>query len=401
MRRETNPTGALITGLALMTLGTVPLPAHAHGGPPSTYDVLLGSGSVSLVTSHGFFSEDADWEWICEEATSADLAPSSARTPSRWLVGTNQGLNTSSEGCDWTLDPGLTDTFIVRVIQDVLEPNRAWIATQEGLWVMDGDQDAVLEMTPDLSLRHIGQRADGTLLLVGFDGTEPTALLGQQRIALPAKTGRIEVVSADSQGRFYVRFPAGFHDRLIRVSEDGAEVLLPKTQPIRDVRAMGNDLYVLYKEGVSWSSDDGVTWSEPQGDAITCLRETSDGIYACPPAMSPTALLYATTLDPDPAGWVWETALNFNQVTTNTCPVGTTAGNVCPYLWRDAGEELGAIPTEAHETSTVDGDEPAVSGHATSGCGATSGNRGPMGPAVLLTCLLSLALRPERSGAGD
>ena len=80
MRRETNPTSALITGLALMTLGTGPLPAHAHGGPPSTYDVLLGSGSVSLVTSHGFFSEDADWEWICEEATSADLAPSSARS---------------------------------------------------------------------------------------------------------------------------------------------------------------------------------------------------------------------------------------------------------------------------------------------------------------------------------
>ena len=82
MRRETNPTGALITGLALMTLGAGPLPAHAHGGPPSTYDVLLGSGSVSLVTSHGFFSEDADWAWICEEATSADLAPSSVRTVS-------------------------------------------------------------------------------------------------------------------------------------------------------------------------------------------------------------------------------------------------------------------------------------------------------------------------------
>lgn len=392
MRRETNPTGALITGLAFMTLGAGPLPAHAHGGPPSTYDVLLGSGSVSLVTSHGFFSEDADWAWICEEATSADLAPSSVRTPSRWLVGTSEGLNTSVEGCDWTPDPGLEGAYILRVMQDILNPERAWVATQEGVWLVDGGQDAVLEMTPDLSLRHMGQRADGTLLLVGFEGSEPTAVLGDQRIPLPAKTGRIEVVSSDLQGRFYVRFPAGFYDRLIRVSEDSAEVVLESTDMIHDVQAIGEDLYVLYRDGVAWSSDDGATWSEPVGEPITCLREGSGGFYACPPGPGPTALLGAPSLDRDPASWIWETALHFSDVTTNTCPVGTTAGNQCPYLWRIAGEELGAITTESE-------DNPQVTAATSSGCGAGSGHAGPTWLTILLVCLGALEMRSAGSRA--
>lgn len=364
--------------------------ARAHGGPPSTHEVLLGSDSISLVTSHGFFSEDTNWEWICEEATGADLASSATRTPSRWLVGTSVGLVTSSEGCLWTLDPSLTDIFILRVFQDTLEPERAWIATQEGLWVMDGEEDAVLVMEPDLSLRHVGQRADGTLLLVGFDGPRPTALIGQQRIPLSAETGRMEVLSADDEGRFYVRFPAGFHDRLIRVSEDGAEVLIPKTEPIRDVRAMGDDLYVLYKEGVSWSSDDGVTWSEPEGDAITCLRPTSEGILACPPAMSPAALLYAPTLDSDPADWAWETALNFNEVTTNSCSIGTTAGNVCPYLWPVVREELAAGAVESKPG-------PTEASGAPSGCALHTAPFAVHWSLYLLMSLWAVVVRSRRS----
>jgi hypothetical protein len=338
---------ALITLITLMALVMETTAVLAHGGPPSTHEVLVGSEHVSLVTSHGFFSEDTGWEWICEEATGADLAASATRTPNRWFVGTLTGLRTSAQGCDWAHDPGLEGENILRVFQDVSEPHRVWIATRDAVWVVDGDQEAVLEVEPDLSVRHMGQRADGTLLLVGFDGPEPTALIGAQKIVLPAQTGRIEVLSSDAQGRFYVRFPAGATDRLIRVGEEGAEVLIPKTELIRDIAAIDDNLYVLYGAGVSWSSDDGLTWSDPRGDAITCLRETSDGFYACPPAKGPAALVHAATLDPDPASWVWETVVNFDEVTTNTCAVGTTAGNVCPYLWPVVGEELGAIGGES------------------------------------------------------
>ena len=384
MQRSSMAALVTLTALAFETTAVL-----AHGGPPSTHEVLVGSEHVSLVTSHGFFSEDSGWEWICEEATGADLAASATRTPNRWFVGTLTGLRTSAQGCDWANDPGLDGENILRVLQDVSEPTRVWVATRDAIWVVDGDQDAVLEMEPNLSVRHMGQRADGTLLLVGFDGPEPTAQLGVQKMVLPAQTGRIEVLSADGQGRFYVRFPAGSTDRLIRVGEDGAEVLIPTTDLIRDVMEVDGDLYVLYSAGVSWSSDDGATWSDPRGDAITCLRESSDGFYACPPAKGPAALVHAATLGPDPASWVWETVVNFDEITNNTCSVGTTAGNVCPYLWRVAGEELGAIPPET--------DEEAIEGSGeASGCSASSTPSAPTWPLFLVASLWALALRPRR-----
>ena len=93
--------------LAPLTLALWTTAALAHGGAPSTGDVLLGSGSVSLVTSHGLFAEDDGWAWICDEATGGDMAASAIRTPERWMVGTVTGLLTSSDGCQWNQDPGL------------------------------------------------------------------------------------------------------------------------------------------------------------------------------------------------------------------------------------------------------------------------------------------------------
>ena len=88
------------------------------------------------------------------------------------------GLITSADGCDWSDDSALTDTYIHHVLQDVADTERAWVATTEGLWVVDGLSDATLEVPMDFSVRHVGQRQDGALLIVGFDGPEPVAQLG-------------------------------------------------------------------------------------------------------------------------------------------------------------------------------------------------------------------------------
>ena len=369
----------LATISAIFLLVSWPITARPHGGPPATHDILFGSGHISLVTSHGFFTEDRDWAWICEEATGADLAASAVRTPSRWWVGTATGLRTSSDGCNWSEDPALEGQYIWHVLQDVDDPERVWLATSEGLWVRDHTGDAELQPPVSFSIRHMGQREDGALLMVGFDGPQPVADLDGQRIDLPAETGRVEVLTSDNQGRFYLRFPAGLTDRLIRVSEDGAEVLIPVTDLIRDVASLGSNLYVLYRDGVTWSEDDGHTWSTRQGESIRCLRSTSDGFYACPPSPGPAALLYASTLTADPALWQWESMLDFNQVTKNTCEDGSTAGDLCPYLWHIAGEELGVIPPKSEP------EVPAITAHQ--GCGTSQYPNGWLGLLLALAGL--------------
>jgi hypothetical protein len=382
---------------ALITLGSLTLchaSARAHGGPPATYDVLLGADQVSLVTSHGFFAEDTGWAWICEEATDADVAASVLRTPQRWFVGTLYGLKTSLDGCEWSDDPGLLDTYILRVMQDRHDPERVWAVTMTGLWVVDGLADARLERTIDFSVRHAGQADDGALLLVGFDGPEPIAQLGDQRIPLPAETGRIEVVNSDPAGRFYVRFPAGQTDRLVRVSEEGAEVLLEQTSLIRDVASLGSDLYVLYSEGVSWSQDDGQTWSTPAGAPITCLRGGASGFYACPPPGATAALYYAPALEADPVSWPWESALDFVAVAPNACAAGSTVRNICPLIWQTVAEELGIV-IESNVT------DPAETAPPTSGCAAHRASEGRVASLLLWMLLSALMLSRRRSFSDD
>ena len=370
-----------LTLLSAWTLGHAP--AAAHGGPPATYDVLLSSGDVTLVSSHGFFADDMGWAWICDEATDADVAASATRTSSRWFVGTLYGLKTSVDGCEWVDDPGLIDTHILRVIADTQDPERVWIVTMDGLWVVDGLDDARLDWPAEFSLRHAGQRADGGLLLVGFDGPSPVAQLGAQRIPLPAETGRIEVLSADALGRFYLRFPAGMTDRLVRVSEAGAEVLIAQTELIRDVASLGDALYVLYSSGVSWSADDGAQWAPPTGAPITCLRHGAEGVYACPPQGSGAALWHAPVLAPDPTGWPWDPALDFSAVAPHACAPGSTVRNICPLIWPIVSEELGIL-TEAPAGDTIEAPiEP-------SGCGVGGGGRGAA-PRWALGALLMLS----------
>ena len=54
----------------------------------------------------------------------------------------------------------VTPQFRLALPQDVADPERVWVATMNGLWVVDGPGDATLEVPTDFSVRHLGQRQD-------------------------------------------------------------------------------------------------------------------------------------------------------------------------------------------------------------------------------------------------
>ena len=100
-----------VTSMSAMSLSTV---GYTHGGPPTTEEILLGSGPLSLVTSHGLFTEDSGWAWVCEEAAGAERATSVVRTPTRWYVASLDGLKTSVDGCHWVDEPAFVGRRVLR-----------------------------------------------------------------------------------------------------------------------------------------------------------------------------------------------------------------------------------------------------------------------------------------------
>ena len=352
--------------LAVTSLAAVS--SFAHGGPPSTQDILFGTSDLALVTTHGLFTEETDWSWTCEEAISKERATQVVRTPSGWFVATVTGLRKSKDGCLWESEPNLFDHNILVIQKDVANPEHIWAATLEGLWLVSHENPAELMYPADFSVRHFRQGRDGTFLIIGFDESVPIAQLGEARIVLPTETGRMEVVTEDEQGRFYVRFPSSELDRLVRVSVTGAEVLIPRTELIRDVITHHSQIYVLYRSGVSWSADDGRSWSPPRGEPLECLRKQDKAFFACPPYKADAALFYSTELPQDPASWTWNSLVGFNQMGKNECAKDMLTRQMCDLLWPVVREELRSTEPEIEEIVPIPMPAPVSEGN----CGATA-----------------------------
>jgi len=351
----------------------IPSETFAHGGPPTTRNILFGSGYTSLVTTHGFFAEDGNWAWICEEAAGTEVTSNATRTPTRWWVGSIDGLRSTTDTCNWKKDSALEDKNIIALSQDISDPELVWAATEEGIWRVDGESPSLLEKPYDFSLRHFAQGIDGSFMAVGFEGADPIAELDGEKIPLPIETGRMQVLSGDAKGRFYIRFPAGATDKLLRVSKEKVEVLIPSTGLIRDVVRIDEDLYALFRDGISRSEDDGLTWAPQTGRPIRCLKERPEGFYACPGFLSPEALLYAPSLEKDPALWEWESLLDFDKIGYHECTLDSDVGQICPEIWDIVARELGIITEEEEEAAEPDpvpepAAEPSSNSEGQSGC---------------------------------
>jgi len=352
--------------LAVTSLSAVS--SFAHGGPPSTHDILFGANDLALVTTHGLFTEETDWSWTCEEAISTERATEVVRTPSGWFVATVTGLRKSKDGCLWESEPNLLERNILGIQQDVINPEHIWAVTLEGLWFVSHESPAELIYPADFSVRHFRQGRDGAFLMIGFDESVPIAQLGETRIVLPTETGRMEVVTEDDQGRFYIRFPSSELDRLVRLSVAGAEVLIPRTELIRDVITHDSQIYVLYRSGVSWSADDGLSWSTPRGEPLECLRKQDNTFFACPPYKAAAALFYSTKLPQDPASWTWTSQVEFNQMGKNECAKDMQTRQMCDLLWPVVKEELRSTESERGVIIPTPKPPPPSEGH----CGATA-----------------------------
>lgn len=350
---------------ALLSLG------WAHDGPPFVDTVLWGAEGDRVISfTHGLLFEDGGWDWVCEELLGTALGTSVARTSRVLAFGTTAGVMVSEDGCDWTWNEQLAQQLTYGLQADPSDPDVLWVATLTGLWrSLDHGASFALHDSPGptASIRSFTLAGDGTVYVLGFDGSTPTLWVrgaeGWTSSALSVTGGRLEMLGVDAQHRAYASFPLGDgSDQLLRFTPDaGVSQLLTSASHIAAFEA-ADDLLVASLRGVGLvqSTDDGASWTEPAGAAVECLYERAGTWTLCPGIGSLVAVQTAT----DPLG-PYSDELAYADLAGQRCTSGSFAAEQCGPLWPVVREQLGVIAGEV-----VDSEPPPEA----SGCaGCTSG----------------------------
>jgi len=350
--------------------------AFGHGGPPSSEQLLWGDSDQVMVTStHGFFFEDGDWDWVCEEIFGTSLPTDVIATPTRILVASTNGLASSTGGCDW----GWADEFAGQLIWDLALDEQTesgvWLVSETGLWHSDdyGAQFTGFDLpAPNASLRSVVPMAGGTLTLFGFIDGQATAWQGSAdnwtALPLPVTGGHLIGLDVDDFGNVYGRFPrAGGSDELLRISADGSVTSILETdERIGALVAVGSDVMVsVNREGTWLSSDQGESWTWGDAETFACLVDHDDFIWGCPNDGSEHMWLRTG----DPLGVspkTWESGPMFSDVSEPRC--GDELPQ-CELIWPTVALELGVDLTEV-VTRPEAATEAEAQAEKTGGCGA-------------------------------
>ena len=267
--------------------------ALAHGGPPSTTNVVFTDEGWTLETSHGFVTQDG--AWICDEIAAEEFGTDLLRPGAGWVLATTGGVLVSDDGCEWTDRAEAGGDYVFGLAHDVADPERIWMGNSEGLRASDRGGPFLPELDATMWLTDFRQASDGRFFLVGHAGAEAVVEIDGTRIALPETSGRMRALGLDDQDRLYVRVPLGLRDHVYRVSTGGdLEDLFGLTDPVAGIGQVGASLVVLHRAfGARWSFDGGGTWSEPVGRPLLCLTGHAGDVYGCPGEIGVASLLRA------------------------------------------------------------------------------------------------------------
>lgn len=338
--------------------------AFAHGGLPETLDRVVSDSGETLVTTHGFLQDSGgSWEWVCEEIIGAYAFRTGFQiTPlGTWILSTTSGILTSEDGCSWAYAEG-PFAYVSQLALDPVDPGVIWVATDEGLWrSADDGSTFALDLPVDASLRSFVQTADGFYLWV-FDGDQPQVWFGDadgfDKTPIEVSAGQLLGLEADEEGRAYARFPAGAADELRRYSPDGTEEILLQTVvnlSAFDIGADGTLHASVRGLGTQVSTDDGATWTAPDGQPVNCLH----GDVSCPDLNTGVEALF------DGGG---EVSLRFADVAgPRDCPADSDFALYCEPLWPLVSLQFGL------EEGSEDTGTPSVEVESSCGCNQAPG----------------------------
>lgn len=423
---------AVTVATALLTLGTGGA-AHAHAGLPETSNVNVRRGHPEdflVGTTFGaVISRDSgqSWRWICTDAMgSGAWRPESYlwREAGDIIAATGSSiLRSADNGCSWSTHPYFKDTWVTGLAAHPTDDRILYAitgrpTTPNGVY-RSRDGGETWEPTPllrtGLNLNAVrvspvdprrvyasGNEGDRLLLLRSDDAGDhweeiPHPLPELQRpydLVLSA----VDPVSPDG---VWVRVSAQGYTHLLR-SEDGGRTL---TQV-----QMLDDLFT----NMELSADGGTAWvgtlnsffrgprtgpleKQPLPTGNSCALRVGDTLYACGSTWLHDWAL-ARSRD---EGTTWEPMFTLYGIKgPDQCPAGTPVQKLCPKLWPQLADQLGADPyvdggvvepPPPQDAGTPDaGTAPPTK---SSGCSAASGNAAP---ALLLLSTLTLWRRGRR-----
>lgn len=423
MQPRTAVCWSVVTLLALGT-GTA---AHAHAGLPETSNVTVRRGHPEDffvgATFGAVISRDSGrtWRWICPAAMGyGGWNPGEYlwREAGDLLAATGSALLRSADGgCSWSTHPAFKDTWVAALAAHPTDDRILYIATGKptvpnGVYrSQDGGEtweptsllragltlNAVRVSPADPRRVYASGEGGGRLLLLRSDDAGATwqesphtlpELLRPYDLVLTA----VDPASADG---LWARVSAQGYTHLMR-SDDGGRTLtqvhvLDDVFVNMDVSADGATAWVGTLNSFFRGPRSGPLeqLGLPTGNA--CVRRQGQTLYGC----GSTWLHDWALARSEDQGTTWEPLFTLYGIQgTHLCPRGTPVRDICPALWPQLADQLGAelypdggveepppdagtgdagtvsSGTEDAGTPPPGGTPPAKSG----GCGAAPGN---------------------------
>ncbi len=416
--------------------------AHAHAGLPETSNVTQRRGHPEDffvgATFGAVISRDSGqtWRWICPEAIGyGGWNPASYlwRESGDILAASGEALLRSPDGgCSWSKHPYFKGMWVKGLAADptddrILYAVTGWPSRPNGVYrSTDGGETwtptpllrtglvlSAVRVSPADPRRIYVSGEEGSRLLLfrsedgGATWHETAHTLPDLRLPYDLVVVAVDPVAA---GTLWVRVSSQGYTHLLR-SEDGGATLKP-------VHSL-DDVFV----NMDLSADGGMAWvgtitsffrgpatgplqkqALPTGNA--CVLRVGETLYGCGSTwLHDWALARSTD-----QGSTWQHIFGLYEIQgTHLCPRGTPVRNICPSLWPQLADQLGAPlypdggveeppPEDAGtpdagtpDAGTADGGD--VTPPKSDGCGAGPGNAVP---AWMLLSTLTLWRRGRR-----
>ncbi|WP_241758931.1 WD40/YVTN/BNR-like repeat-containing protein [Pyxidicoccus parkwayensis] len=427
------------SAIALLTLGTGAV-AHAHAGLPETSNVTLRRGHPEDffvgATFGAVISRDSgqSWRWICPDAMGyGGWRPESFlwREAGDIVAATGSALLRSADnGCSWSTHPYFKATWVTGLAAHPTDDNILYAVTGR-------------PTTPNgvYRSRNGGETWEATPLLrtgLNLNSVRVSPVDPRRVYASGDEGGKLLLFRSDDAGDTWEEMPQALPDLLrpydlvltavdparadvvwVRVSAQGYTHLMrseDRGHTLVEVQAL-DDIFT----NMDLSADGGTAWvgtlnsffrgpssgpldKRPLPTGNACVLRTGDVLYACGSTWLHDWALARSRDEGD----TWEPLFTLYQIKgPDQCPAGTPVRNICPGLWPQLADQLGAEvypdggveeppppPPDAGSGSPDAGagtttPPPSKSG----GCGAASGNAAPV---LFLLSTLTLWRRGRR-----